>query len=394
VAGHFMPEVGYQEVYLARACSRLGHDVRVVTSDRVSPSARGVLGRRYEPGLSVDATYGFSVLRLRAPIQIGALVLAPGLRRAIEEYAPQIVMVMGVGKLFPYPVLSSRKRYKLVALFGDNSDFWDFSSASLGLRSLRSKVSQRALKDVVYRRAVKHADRISLSTPETKGIVASSLSPRLRRALEHKHFLAPLGFDSDEFFFCEDDREQGRTELEASAGECVFITCTRVKPKKSLERVVDGVSKLRADGHKVRYVIAGFVGGAYEDKLKAHIARQASPEIFHCLPFLDHATMRRLYCSADVGIWLKAAISIQESMGTGLPVLLEDKPSVSHLVQDGVNGWRFNGNELVAAMEAAVGAPRLPPREEIAASNQERLGYDHVTKALIASLSTTPRRLA
>lgn len=384
VAGHFMPEVGYQEVYLARACSRLGHEVRVITSDRASPSARGVVDRRYEPGLSRDPDYGFSILRLRAPVQVGAMVLAPGVKRAVEEFAPQIVLATAVGKLFPWALFSDGKRSRLVALFGDNSDFWDFSSAGQSLRSLRSKISQRVVKDVVYRRAVRHADRICLATPETEEIVASSLSPPLKRALAQKQLLAALGFDVDEFFFSAEEREQGREDLGAPADERLFVTCTRVTRKKGLERVVDAVSALRHAGHPVRYAIAGFVGGAYEDELKRYIGRQPVPGIFHCFPFLGHDEMRRLYCSADVGIWLKAAISIQESMGTGLPVLLEAKPSVSHLVEHGVNGWHFAAPELVAAMETA-GTLRFRPREELAALNRERLSYDRIARELIRS---------
>ena len=389
VAGHFMPELGYQEVYLARACSRLGHDVRAVTSDRVSPSGRHVLGDRYVPGRSTDAEYGYSVVRLRATLQSGAVVLARGLRREVEEFDPDVTLVIGVGKLFPLPLLSRRRRYRLAVVFGDNSDYWDFSSPSLGLRSVRSKVTQRLVKDIVYRRAVRHADRVCLTTPETERIVSSSLTNGLREVLEQKHVFLPLGYDTGEFFFSETERRRNREELNVAADECVFVTCTRVNAKKGLETVIDGVSSLRAAGHRVRYVVAGFLGDAYEAKLKQHIERQPEPEIFHCYPFLAHDRMRGLYCAADIGVWLKAAISIQQSMGTGLPVLLEAKPSVGHLVQDGVNGWHFRAGELVSGMETSVGARHFRRREEIASGNLQRLSYDRVARDLIASVAAS-----
>jgi glycosyltransferase involved in cell wall biosynthesis len=387
-AGHFVPEVGYQEVYLARAYMRLGHEVRVVTSDRPSPSSRLVLGRlRYEPGLTRDEDYGFSVLRLRARLHARALVLAPGTRQAVGEFQPHVVLVLGVGKLFPVTLLSRAREHRVVAIFSDNSDFWDFSSPMLGLQSLRSKVSQLVLKDWVYRRAVKNVDRICLNTLETKTIVASSLPQRLQTALEAKAFFCPLGFDPDEFFFSSEERAQGREELSVSTDASVFITCTRVMPKKSLEDVIDAISRLHVAGHNVRYVIAGFLGDAYERTLKRHIAQQPDPEIFHCFPFLDHAGMRRLYCSADIGIWLKAAISIQESMGTGLPVLVESKPSVSHLVSDGLNGWHFRSGELSLGMKRALAAARRLRREDIAAANYEHLSYDVIARELLDSVA-------
>ncbi len=48
--GHFMPEIGYQEVYLARAYSRLGHEVKVFTSTLISPTGKNVLKGNYKDG--------------------------------------------------------------------------------------------------------------------------------------------------------------------------------------------------------------------------------------------------------------------------------------------------------------------------------------------------------
>ena len=86
---------------------------------------------------------------------------------------------------------------------------------------------------------------------------------------------------------------------------------------------------------------------------------------------------------------MRAAISIQQSMGTGLPVLLEAKPSVGHLVQDGVNGWHFRAGELVSGMETSVGARHFRRREEIASGNLERLSYDRVARELIDSVAAS-----
>jgi glycosyltransferase involved in cell wall biosynthesis len=388
-AGHFMPEVGYQEVYLARAYSRLGHVVRVFTSDRISPSARGFLARRrYEPGLTHDAEDGYSVLRLPARVEARSIVLARGLKRAVDEFDPDVVLALGVGKLFPTSLFRDRptRRYRLAALFADNSDFWDFTSTALAARSVRSKLSQRLLKDIAYRRAVRCADRVCAQTPETKEIVGSSLSPRLRRVLEEKHVLLPLGYDPGEFSFSAEERVLGRAELGLDPDECLFVTCTRVNAKKSLEHVIDATSSLRARGYPVRYVIAGLLADDYGRALESYIEQQLDPSVFHWLPFLDHQRMRRLYCSADVGVWRKAAISIQEAMGTGLPLLLESKPSVAHLVEDGVNGWHFDADGFDEAMRRAYAEAHLRPREQIAANNAARLSYDVIAQRLLDSV--------
>jgi glycosyltransferase involved in cell wall biosynthesis len=230
-------------------------------------------------------------------------------------------------------------------------------------------VSQRVLKDTIYRRAIEHADRVCLATPETSSILNASLPSALRERLAEKQLVLALGYDPDEFFFSIAERAEAREELGLHPDECVFVTGTRVNPKKGLERVIDSVSRLRLDGKPARYVIAGFMGDSYEAELKRYVAAQPDPRFFHCSPFLDHRRMRRLYCGADVGIWTRAAISIQESMGTGLPVLLESKRSVSHLVDPGVNGWHFHTGNLAMGMESAMDAAPSMTREAIASSN-------------------------
>ena len=57
ISGHFMPDVGYQEVYLARAFSRLGHQVQVITSNKPSPSAKNIKKSDYAIGLVKDKNF-------------------------------------------------------------------------------------------------------------------------------------------------------------------------------------------------------------------------------------------------------------------------------------------------------------------------------------------------
>lgn len=393
VAGHFMPEVGYQEVYLARAFSRLGHDVRVITSNRISPSGQAFFNvEDLGVGLTRDERYGYSILRLPRAVSVRSMVVARGVRAAVDKFDPAIVVAPGVGKLFASPVLvdADARRYKLLVLFSDNADFWDFRSTGLALASFRARLSQRVVKDLVYRRAVRFADRVCLQTPETQRIVSGSLPSRLRDVLERKGVLFPLGFDPDEFYFSAAEREDERRSLGLRPDERAFVTCTRVNPKKSLETLVDAFSAMHRRGHKLRYVIAGFSEDSYGDALRRYVDSQPDPSIFVCLPLLAHDRMRRVYCAADAGVWLKAAVSIQEAMGTGLPILLESKPSVEHLVRDGSNGWHFSPGKLVEGIQRAYETAEDRSRETIASQNRDSFSFDVIAHALLDSLESPP----
>ena len=392
ISGHFMPDVGYQEVYLARAFSRLGHQVQVITSNKPSPSAKNIKKSDYAIGLVKDKNFNYSVFRLRAAIKLGTNVISFGLKEALIKYSPDLVVVIAIGKIFPYSILNERKsrNYKLVALFGDNIDFWSWSSAVLTLKSLKSIILQKVFKNRIYAKAVKSCDNLYLNTPETESILLSYLPKKIRPVFKEKRILSNLGFDPDEFFFDAVDRKKIRNKLNISPDEIVFITSTRVTKVKNLEKVIDFISKVYAKNNKVKYIIIGFLGDNYEKELKQYIRMQSYPEIFYCYPFLSHEEIRQFYCASDIGIWLRAAISIQESMGTGLPIILEKKMVMNHLIQDGVNGWYFEKDQLLHVIEKSASEIKnknieygITDRIHIASTHSLKFSYNNIAQRII-----------
>ena len=197
-----------------------------------------------------------------------------------------------------------------------------------------------------------------------------------------------LGFDPDEYFFSDTDRINKRRELGFSADDIIIITSTRVNKRKNLEKNIELISRLHATGKKVRYVIIGFLGDAYERELKEFIQSQPEPGLFRCFPFLQAAEIKKLYSAADIGIWLKVAISIQEAMGTGLPVILEKRPSVSHLIKEGINGWFFEKHNFDETIQKAVDvlSDKKTDRPVLARLNAETLSYDIIAKKMVENI--------
>src|SRR4030043_1917344 len=108
VSGHFMTELGYQEVYLARAYSRLGHSVRVFTSTSISPSGKNIILDEYKPGLDKDAKYGFEILRLKTTFRLMSNVFAFGLRKSVVIFQPDMIIIIGLAKMFPSALLTEK----------------------------------------------------------------------------------------------------------------------------------------------------------------------------------------------------------------------------------------------------------------------------------------------
>jgi glycosyltransferase involved in cell wall biosynthesis len=395
-----MPRIGYQEVCLARTFARLGHDVHVITSNKPSPSVKNLSLPDYPIGIEIEAAehYKCQIHRLKSFIAVRGIVLSKGVRKTVKSINPDLVLVLGVGKIFPWSLFQDRgkRNYVLFTLFGDNSDFYHWTTVDQKIKSMTSMFIQKIFKNYFYASAVKSSDRVISYTPETERIISSYLTSNLKTILINKIFSSTLGFDPDEFYFSSDERHQGRRMLNIAEKDIVAVTSTRVTRQKNLENIIDVFSKLHEKGINVHYVIIGFLNDEYGNELRKYIATKQCNNLFHCLGFQSHDDIRKFYSASDMGIWTQASISIQEAMGTGLPVIIPHKENVSHLVTDGKNGWYFQSENVMAVIKNAIeyysGKPlasRLESRREIHRVNRENLSYDEIAKGMIASVGLT-----
>jgi glycosyltransferase involved in cell wall biosynthesis len=275
----------------------------------------------------------------------------------------------------------------------DNSEADSCIASSTSGNRLR-RIVHWLIKRPAYRRVVRNADRIVLNVPETRQIIEPWLGAAGRLSLERKAIQLRLGFDPYLFFFDAEARQAWRISHNVNDRELLLVTCTRAVPRKRLEEVIDSVSAIRADGITVRYVLAGLLDDAYGRRLLRYAEEQPDPKAFVLLSVLQQEEMRRVFSASDLGFWPQAAITIQQAMGTGLPVVLRQRPTVSHLLQPGKNGWYVGKRETIAqALAGAIGrlaavvpSERLSRRRQIADLNRSYLCYDVIAQEMLDHL--------
>lgn len=335
IAGHYMPEVGYLEVYMARTLAKMGLELLVITSDQVSPSKRVIVGKNYDSG-TTKTEEGILVHRIKPMLTFGSMLVATGINERIRKFDPSFIFILGAGKIFPFPVFSLRTTAKTYSFFGEMSDYY------LNPRpwvNLKNRILKGTIKRYVYNMAFKAVDTIVAYTPETGSILIDDLSYKANKKLLAKKLVeSTLGYDPTMFYYDGKERETIRKEHGMENQDMVIVTSTRVTPSKRLEQVIDSVDRMNNSGLRVFYIIIGFHDDDYGKQLKKYIAEKEHAYRIICKPFLDHNSIRKHYNAADIGVWTKAAISIQESMGTGLSVLLSAKRSVAQLIDENVNG--------------------------------------------------------
>jgi glycosyltransferase involved in cell wall biosynthesis len=381
-----MPEIGYQEVHLAKAYARLGYTVKVFTSAASVNLGGSINQLSYKTGTTIDAKYGYEIQRLPS-LSYKSKVLPFRLKKNVALFKPDVLVILGVAKIFPMALFNKDffGKMKIISVYGDAKEYLDRGSFSQKAKTFLHEIGYSTIKHPLYRKAITYGDKLILNIPETNQLFHDFLNVKDKVAFDSKKVMLNLGYDPDEYFFNKEDRAVIRKELNVDSNEIVIITSTRINKRKNIEQIIELISKLNSKGKNVSYVIVGFLNDDYEKEVKSFISKQPFPNKFKCFPFLNSKEIRKLYCASDSGIWLKAAISIQEAMGTGLPIILENKPSVNHLIKEGINGWFFNKETFESTINNVVDVLNNTTldRENLAIQNSKSLSYDTIAQKIL-----------
>jgi glycosyltransferase involved in cell wall biosynthesis len=387
-----MPEAGYYEVHLAEALAKSGHQVRVFTSNRSNLELKKET--IYPSGLNYRSGQNIEILRVKPWLRFGATILPRGLLKEIKKYYPELVLAIGIAKLFPIAVLlgNSKRDFYLYSFFGENNEYYTWHNFESIIRNSIKYFTRSILKRPFYNLAIRCSDKIFLYTPETKDFLSKCISKKSSKILQSKFANTSLGFDSAIFYFDGIERNQIRQIQGISDHEFVILTVTRYSKSKSIEFMVDRIIDFRNHGYPVRYWIVGFNNDQSLRYMKQYIQNKNGEEFMTCFPYMDYNSLRKYQAAADIGMWCQVTISIQQSMGSGLPVLLEEKKSVSHLLSQGNTGMYFKRNNITDTLAEAYNqfkpsnsSPTAEMRKVIERTNQEHFSYSVLVKQIFPS---------
>jgi glycosyltransferase involved in cell wall biosynthesis len=209
--------------------------------------------------------------------------------------------------------------------------------------------------------------------------------------------LYPLGFDPDVFYADQTAREAERKRLGLSKDDIVVLHAGKITPIKQFDIWVGAVSAAMREVPKLLAIVAGFSEGSPEsDRIRSLIERSDLRDRFICSPFLPRKQLAALYNAADLGAWFWAAsVSIQEAMGTGIYMLLNNSPTTCHLLLDPQTGRYFPEYQYDQLTRLIVETARslqqnndigdFDSRVRRADCNRRRFGYDVLAQRLIAA---------
>ncbi|WP_455392798.1 glycosyltransferase family 4 protein [[Eubacterium] cellulosolvens] len=388
VTSYFQPEFGYDEYYVSRNLARLGHDVSVVTSDKIYPFKNvekllAEIGSEHttrKRSRGIQKMDGFTVYRLPSVAELFLdLNLVMNIRSALKKIKPELVHLHE-------PILGGSAMaaghkdlgYKLVV---DQHSYATTFEETETLKNRFVHYQYILLRKRFANYAFKRADAIVAVTERTKKFLVEFFS-----VPEEKIEVVSLGVDEKLFSFNPEARERIRNELKVAEDTPLIITAGRFDRAKKLDQLIRAFAGLRQQ-QKARLVVIGTGDDEIERELHQLVKKLMLGKSVTFIKFVKKSLLSSYYSAADIGFWNKASITIIEAMGCKLPVVLPDQGTIKNYVEN-KNGLLFPEDDVDSLQEQLLElAVNVNRREQMGKRALElvekRFSYKVTTKKLL-----------
>jgi len=352
VMSWYIPNLGYQENFLPAEQAKLGHEVHIVTSDRM-PDYGGyehhvgrVVGKRIV-GEGRHRENGVDIHRLPISLELnhGNIVLLKGLRAKLDEISPEIVHAHGAFIPLTAEVVfhSRRLGYKVFVDDHSHEDNFHIDSLSKRLYMFLIRTYYNYYKNSVccWLPVTYSAERIVKNQLNLSG-------SRVR--------ILDLGSDSKLFRKSTELREIGRRELGIDDGTILVVSAGKFDEPKETHRLLKAVETVREKHPEIAVLLVGGGPADYMSNLRDLI--HSSPLLRGKVIFKDFVPNKCLpiyYNAGDIGVWPgDHTITAIEAASTGLPCILPANTLAYNVLFDDDAARSFergNLGSLTAALE-------------------------------------------
>ncbi|MBI2617130.1 glycosyltransferase family 4 protein [Candidatus Gottesmanbacteria bacterium] len=378
---YFQPKVGYQEYFLAREHTRLGHDVTVVTSSMYFPfpnydkTYKSILGKRVVP---VGKRYeeGILTVRLRSiEIVPSSVVYLHGLKKVLQEISPDILFCHGVFSLTAYLAAFWKKDigYKLV---------YDTHAAAFNTNltnSLTKRLYFMIYESLIWPKIVRWKDFLFAVGNNERDFLYENL-----RVDKRKVPIIHLGVDPYVFTYNSKKRLFIRRELGLTYSDILIIFTGKISPNKEIHTLIQAVNSIQ--NSRIKILLLGGGDGAYIKYLNRIDKRKCI--LYHQM--VKNSQLPGYFSAADIGCWPgDFSISIFEAMASSLPLIVANVENNAFLkdrvLRYNIGDWKNLANKITLLVSNKKFRMGLGKASRVFA--QEFLSWSVIAKKTLDSVS-------
>ncbi len=376
ITRYFQPGMGYQENGLLAAQMRLGHQVRLITSDRYHPhpdykETMKMSESQRIVGVGHKEEDGLDVVRLKVVWEWPAhwWVVWRGLWRAVREFEPDIIHThCAVIASSTFQILWGNffRRYPIVV--DDHNNYFNIEPYTPSKKFLYKFLFRRLMRPVLMHSvgrvlAISHEVRDYLN--QELGISPDGVT------------INTLGTKPEVFQRLPEAGRVIRERLNIPQDAVVLVNAGKITRSKDNDVLLEAMGQVTARCKDAYLIMIGNAPKEYRAELEAIIQRHQLEQRVRWLDFMPNKELPALYSAADIGVWPgDASITYLECASCGVPLVLPNRPySFYALTNDnGLTFERGNPAALADALTKLATDPEL--RNRLARNARELIERD------------------
>ena len=330
VTQYFMPELGYQETFLAKRQIELGHEVTVVTADRYYPypnyesqfepllGQRIVgAGRRMEEGID---TWRLPCKEWRNHPWCNTLT------DAINQLDPDVVHLHSLAHFMALPVVRMKNRGARFRLIAD-----EHGTAQVNNRSLPFRLYRGFFRGFLSRSLSRAAHGVVGVTTDS-----SELANRVWGVPTEKIGMIPLGSDHRVFRHTEKGRKAVRRRLGLADDARVILFSGKIIANKKVMSLIEALPVVLARVPKAVLVLVGHPDTAYLAAMKSRAQELGVADRVLVCGAVKAVELPAWFSAADLACWpWEVTISMVDAASCGLPFLAPRNEGVEYQLSAG-----------------------------------------------------------
>jgi len=371
------------EYYLPLALTKLGHEVCIFTSDRYYPvkdyynSWGKILGKRIV-GKGLRTERGVKVNRLACLFEFHSFCILGGLIPALEKFKPDVIQVNSIISNISCWFIARSKEKLTNCLVCDEhvSQFNTSFVKNLWKRIYFTYFFPSFIKPTI----IKEFDKL-VAIGQDENIFLANILGIERSQIQ----TIELGVDIDLFKFNITNRTKIRKNLKIQETDFVIFFSGYMRPSKKIHILLEAVSRLYSEFSSIKLFLVGGGDIEYVKYLKNLSRNKNIEKCVFWLGYKENQNIPQYISAADIGCWPgDPAISVQEVISVGLPIILEKETERTKSLLFYDNGFAVkvdDVDELVMALRVIIENPEL---RKIKGEKSRHLAEEHLSWTNIA----------
>ncbi|MDD2822971.1 MAG: glycosyltransferase family 4 protein [Candidatus Daviesbacteria bacterium] len=319
VIDYYQPVLGYSDSFLASNFKKMGHEVKVLTSNFYFPfpnydsTVKKVLGSR-QLSAGVEIYDGIEITRQKMIKEVFARAIFSGHTEFLKAYQPDLVLVNKAASYNAVRLCQLKKNFNYKLYCYDSHLPSELERENVLLKKIVYFIFRFFFAELINSKI----DKFIAVQEKTEDVMKKYYG------VKKNIVVIPLGTDIERFKYSVDERLNIRKKYKIKNDDFVIIYTGKVIESKGVKILFEAFNYLCKDILNIKLFIVGEGSKEYVDSCLSRLDKQYHNQVIW-VEFQRPENLFKFYSSADIGVWpLQESTSMNDAAANSLPFIAND----------------------------------------------------------------------